>query len=491
MAALVFLGLTAIPDFLGAQDLAPAANSLNSLARPRTGKMIHPGSWDQSGRNHDFHVVRPGETDTMVDVQGTGVIRRMWCAIGAPNRTAVLRQAILRMYWDDEPSPSVEVPVGDFFGAGFGQMIDYVSTPLSITSGGYNCSWVMPFHKSARITLTNDSDAAINSFYYNFEVEMEKSLPPDTLYFHAQWRRENPATPDKNYTILEAQGRGSLAGVSLSMQSLQGGGFGFLEGDEMFWVDGEDQPSIHGTGTEDYFKSCWYFQTGTFSAPDHGCLIRDEPMGRVFAYRWHIDDPLPFRKSIRATIEHGSESKYNVDYSSVAYWYQTEPHASFPPLLSAEDRLPYTPPPPRKIDGAIEAEGLKPIARATSGTVKARYTGKWGDEWSGGADLHWIGMRPNARLRLELPAPAKGHYTIYGYFMRAANHGDVQAYVNGRKIGEPVSGYAPKVEHCGPIHLGEVELQDGANELVLELVGKDPRSTEYNVGVDCFVLQPH
>jgi hypothetical protein len=256
------------------------------------------------------------------------------------------RQAILRMYWDGETSPSVEVPIGDFFGVGFGKQVDYQSLPLNETSGGYNCYWPMPFHQSARWTLTNLSAQPIEAFFYNIDYTAYDTLPPELLQFHAQWRRENPTTPGKDYTILEATGRGHFVGTALFMRG--SATLGFLEGNEMITIDGEKEPSVVGTGTEDYFGGGFYFLRGAYSAPQHGCLIKDTVMGkaRISAYRWHIDDAMPFAQSIRVTMQAGDRTArggggaLTSDYSSVAYWYQQEPHASFPPLPPPEGLLP-------------------------------------------------------------------------------------------------------------------------------------------------------
>jgi hypothetical protein len=263
-------------------------------------------------------------------------VRRFWATFFPIADPAVARQLILRMYWDGESEPSVETPLGDFFGVGFGETTNYVSLPLAETSGGYDCYWPMPFHRSARWTLENVG--AANAFvWYNIDYTGLDRLPASVRHFHAQWRRENPTSVGKSYTILEASGAGHFVGAALFMRDLSGGvppygPFGFLEGDERVFVDGETTPSVNGTGTEDYFGGGFYFVTGPFSAPFHGAPIKDETLHRVSAYRWHIEDAMPFTRSIRVEIEHGTGNGWEADYSSVAYFYQTEPHAPFPPL---------------------------------------------------------------------------------------------------------------------------------------------------------------
>jgi hypothetical protein len=307
------------------------ATTLDSLFVQRAGVPGHEGSWDRAGKNADFRPVEPGQTITLLDYHGAGIIRRFWCTIAPRSEPHIHRQAILRMYWDDDAYPAVETPIGDFFGVGFGQQVDYVSLPMDETSGGYNCYWPMPFHKHARWTLTNLSSRRIDNFYYNIDFTALRALPPDTLHFHAQWRRENPTTPGKNYTILSTAGSGQFVGVALFIQNLKKN-FDFIEGNEMISVDGETSPSIIGTGTEDFFCSGWTFDRGTYSAPYHGCVIKDEAHARISAYRWLIEDAMPYKDSIKVTIEHGAASTVQADYSSVAYFYQRGPAAAPPPL---------------------------------------------------------------------------------------------------------------------------------------------------------------
>jgi hypothetical protein len=290
---------------------------------------MHAGSWDRNNRNGDSRPVNPGQTLTLLDYHGAGIIRRFWCTIAPRAEVHIHRQAILRMYWDDDQYPSVEVPIGDFFGVGFGQQVDFISLPLNETSGGYNCYWPMPFHKSARWTLTNLSPVRLDNFYFNIDFTAYDSMPEDQLHFHAQWHRENPTTPGQNYTILDTTGRGQFVGTALFMQGMNGRNLGFLEGNEMIYFNGEATASLIGTGTEDYFSSGWYFDRGPYSAPYHGLVIKNEQRAQVSAYRWHIEDAMPYSQSIKVTIQHGDRNRVAADYSSVAYFYQAG--AALPP----------------------------------------------------------------------------------------------------------------------------------------------------------------
>ncbi len=488
------IGLALLGSGAHAQGAPPSAalgSPLAGLALPQSGVARHEGSWDRSGGNGDARGVAPGETITLLDAKGAGVIRRFWVTIAPRAEVAIHSQAILRMYWDGEATPSVEVPVGAFFGVGFGEQVDYISTPLNETSGGYNCYWPMPFHKSARWTLTNLSKRRLDAFYYNVDYLAYQSLPKAMRHFHAQYRRENPTRAGRNYTFLEATGQGHYVGSALFMRNLHGAGLGFLEGDEMVYVDGETKPSINGTGTEDYFSSGWYFDRGTYSAPYHGVIIKDDVRGRVSAYRWHIEDPIPFTKSLRFTIEHGHANDHEADYASVAYWYQTEPHAPFPPLpKNAGDLLPYGPPEPMNLKNAVEGEALLPGAKATNGPVELQAMSSYSDDWSKDTHLWWKPERANETLSLSLPAPRAGDYTLTGYFTQAPDYGIIQIALNGADTGLPYNLFNPGVRASGPIPLGKATLKAGDNDLTVRVTGKDNRATGYLVGIDAFTLTP-
>jgi hypothetical protein len=321
--------LASLAPLLARAEAPVFSSPLSNLASPKAGRAMHEGSWDRHHDNHDSLNLKPGETRALFQHDGAGVVHRFWITMSPHADFRILSQSILRMYWDDDEYPSVEVPIGAFFGVGFGEQRDYVSLPLNETSGGYNCYWPMPFHKRARWTLTNGSPADIDSFYYNIDFTALDALPAATRHFHAQFRRQNPTTPGESYTILETSGSGHYVGTALFMT---GPDIGLLEGNERVYIDGSPEPVIEGTGTEDYFSAGWYFDRGTYSAPYHGLVILDEHPLRISAYRWHIEDAIPFRRSIRFTIEHGANNTASADYSSVAYFYLAGAAPKPPPL---------------------------------------------------------------------------------------------------------------------------------------------------------------
>jgi hypothetical protein len=355
--ALLVLGFLSLPLF--AQD--PTA-WLSTLPAAKDYVQKRSSSYDRSGGNGDARAIAPGETLTLLDDAGPGLISHVWVTIASddPNH---LKALVLRMYWDSESSPSVETPIGDFFGLGLGDYHLYQSLPLQVGSDkALNCFFPMPFQKHARITVTNEGAVRTDAFYFNIDYRAyTKALPADLLYFHAQYRQAAPdhgwtndwksngdrivndkknLDGDGNYIWLEAGGRGHFVGVTMSVLQNQDGWWG--EGDDMFFVDGEKLPSINGTGSEDYFLGAWdfgghSFAYGLFGAPVVGQEVAG---GRWSLYRFHLDSPIPFTKSLRATIEHGHANVRSDNYFSVAYWYQTEPHAAFPALPALEHRIP-------------------------------------------------------------------------------------------------------------------------------------------------------
>ena len=300
--------------------------------------------------NGDSREIKEGQTLVLADLTGPGAITHIWNTIASQDPFAG-RSLVLRIYWDGLEKPSVEVPLGDFFGVGHGAIANFHSLPVSVSSYGRSrtCSWRMPFRKSAKVTLTNEPRGFGDAEVY-FYVDWEKlsRLPEDTLYFHARYHQAFPATPGE-YTILETQGRGHYVGTVYSVQQIQHGWFG--EGDDRFYIDGEKLPALRGTGTEDYFNDAWGFRT--FAAPAHGVTVYEGPFAgdRVSAYRWHLADPVRFRTGLKVGIEHRgskvtdagiqtSSSKERADWvSSAAFWYQTPLVANGEPLPPAARRV--------------------------------------------------------------------------------------------------------------------------------------------------------
>jgi len=311
----------------------PGGGPLDALFRVSSSRFIHVSSTDTTGGNADRFEVAPGDSVVLLDLDGPGVVRRMWITV-ASRDPDYLRRIALEMYWDGETNPSVRAPLGDFFGDGFDKP-DYASLVMGVTSGGFFTYLPMPFARHARIVARNGTGRAIDAFYFNADVELPDSLPTPLATLHAWWHRDPRTTSREPHLILDAHGAGHFVGMSLNAESLDGS-LGFLEGDERFFIDGSFRGQ--GTGTEDYFNSGWYFNQGTFAAPFHGLVVKDDKRGRIAAYRWHLPDPVPFRDSIRVDIEHGHANTEVADYATMAYWYQTEPHTPLPPLPPPDER---------------------------------------------------------------------------------------------------------------------------------------------------------
>ena len=356
----------------------PHGSSLRDLPRLRDSRRRRFSSWDRTGGNDDRVTLRPGETATLADIGGAGSVSHIWVTV-APERMTItpqsrepdiLRRLLLRMYWDGEQHPSVLVPLGDFFGVGHARTVNFASAPLQMSpedGKGMNCFFHMPFADGARIEVVSELAHESVYLYYYVDYEAYDRLEDGLGRFHAQWRRQNPCpgpgqrpaeTNEEfqlqgsnlsgagNYVILDAQGRGHYVGCVLSIRNLratdQWNWYG--EGDDMIFIDGDGwPPALHGTGTEDYFNTAWC-PSQSYSAPYHGITLPGGAnwSGEISLYRFHVEDPITFTRGIRVTIEHGHANKRSDDYSSVAYWYQEEPHTPFG-ILPVAERSPHAP----------------------------------------------------------------------------------------------------------------------------------------------------
>ncbi len=290
--------------------------------------------------------IKCGETFELANISGSGAIQHIWMT---PSGT--YRQNILRIYWDGSDTPSVEVPLGDFFASAFeGQYGQISSIPVCVNPArAFNCYWEMPFRKNARITVENISPKEM-TLYYQIDYCLT-DVPDDCAYFHAQFRRVNPLPYATVYTILDGvQGQGQYVGTYMTYSLTNNNWWG--EGEIKFYLDGDkDYPTIAGTGTEDYFCGSYNFDVAgkytEFTTPYCGMPLVISPDGlyksqhRFSLYRWHITDPIRFEEDIKVTMQAlgwRSEGRYlplQCDISSVAYWYQTLPHAEFPELPDA------------------------------------------------------------------------------------------------------------------------------------------------------------
>jgi len=363
--------------------------SLQNICFKRDAKRMRISSYDRTGGNDDRIHVKPGETVTFADIKGAGLITHIWVTMANANAPGGsehynMRKVYLSFYWDGEENPSVLAPIGDFFGLGHGETKNYVSEPFQMSpkdGRSLNCWFPMPFKNGAKLCVTNECVFPL-IFYFYVDYEEYETVPDDALRFHAQYRRENPTdglhprdlgsvfdwamtgentTGDGNYLVLDAEGQGHYVGCNLNIHNTCENHLHDWpgEGDDMIFIDGEPwPPRLHGTGTEDYFNTAWCPQQ-EYDAPQHGIIFGGDYnwKGKISYYRYHISDPIMFEKSIKVTIEHGHSNYRSDDWSSTAYWYQTEPHKAMPPMPPMEERLPSD---AKGFDVPIFREGVTP-----------------------------------------------------------------------------------------------------------------------------------
>jgi len=301
----------------------------------------------QGWKINPFVRINSGETFTMAEIEGPGAIQHIWMT-----PTGNWRFSIIRIYWDDEKTPSVECPIGDFFGMGWCTYAPLVSLPVCVNPGSaFNCYWAMPFHKKCKITMENINEKEAMTLYYQIDYTLTK-VPADAAYFHAQFRRTH-YNEGSDYTIVDGiKGKGHYVGVYMAWGVHNNGWWG--EGEIKFFMDGDTKfPTICGTGTEDYFCGSYNFdrngQYTEFCTPYAGLHQVIRPDGTYWSqqrfglYRWHIVDPIRFEKDLRITIQDlgwrydGRYLPQKSDIASTVFWYQTEPHASFPKLQPVKD----------------------------------------------------------------------------------------------------------------------------------------------------------
>ena len=330
---------------------------LPAYTRAQSYKSLKQSSYDRTGGNRDAWNIPAGGEYEVFKADGPGVISHIWFTIAARGNDH-LKELVLRGYWDGNAKPSVEAPIGDFFGLNLGVYQIYQSEYLACSPGkSLNCYFAMPYRRSARFTVTNEGKQEVGSFYSNIDYMTVPRLPDDALYFHAQYRQSQPCVPvtstgvklnqdgRNNYVYMEARGRGHLMGVTLGVLQNANGWWG--EGDDMIFVDDDSRPLINGTGSEDYFLGSWDFG-GRDGAQPFAHAMYGAPLivnaertgGRYCCYRWHGDNPVTFERYLKHTMEHGHANDRGDNFFSVGYWYQSTPYTDFPPMPEAASRIP-------------------------------------------------------------------------------------------------------------------------------------------------------
>jgi hypothetical protein len=454
----------------------------------------------EEGSNSDNFRVAPGQTHVLLDAEGPGVITHIWITFLGPEPQAWAKQGsanhqemLLRMYWDGSTRPAVEAPLGDFFANCFGRRSQVVSLPVLVEDAdSYNSFWHMPFRKSARIEIVNQSEKPINLLYYNVDWIKKDSMPEDTPYFYAQYRQEYPAQQGKDYVVLETEGKGHYVGTVLAVRTRSPSWFG--EGDEKIYIDGEKEPSIWGTGTEDYFLSAWGLKTT--SSPFCGVPYFDQwgiVGGHTSAYRWHLQDPIVFNSGLRVTFEHfgwispdenpqNKSTSWNErqdDYSSVAFWYQTgqptfaarAPHARERTLPDLE-RL------------KISAPSFNEPARHGPGQASLQQL----DIFPGPQLLYQPESATNAWVEVPFEIKTKEPLRLLLNLTKSYDFGRYQVSLNGIKLGSPADLYSAEIQDY-ELHLLDFWPEPGKYVVRLECVGKSPQSSGYFLGIESVILR--
>jgi hypothetical protein len=461
--------------------------------------------------------IKPGETVEIAKMKGPAIINHIWLTFNEarPNwleagGSANPAEIVLRIYWDNATEPAVESPLGDFFAAGFGLRQEIISIPVIVEGGdGYNCYWTMPFYKNARITLTNEGDKNVRSFYYQVDYTEVDKLPRNTAYFCAQYRQEYPEKTGDDYLVFETQGKGHYVGTVMSVRSRSPYWFG--EGDAKFYIDGEETPSIWGTGTEDYFLCAWGLNECI--TPYFGCTYKsmdtEEDLGVKFSlYRWHMNDPVRFNKSLKFKIEHTgwisadeTESgkveghvEREDDMASVAFWYQTGQPGRFTTLPAYKERvLP-------NLDLVFEGRELMKTVRHSHGKVELQK----GYDWTGDGQIFFSPATEKTWLETDFFIEKEEPRGLIVRLTNSADYGVYRLFIDGIPI--PNVPMTINMDFNSPsenakiidlyskdlivkdYYLGSTTLKKGKHTIRFESSGKNNNSSGRNFGFDSFRL---
>ncbi len=480
---------------------------LSDLIKPIDGRSIRATSTktDENGKpiphNADNSRVMPGETKVVLEAEGPGVVTHMWFTFLGPGRhpwatngSATHQEMLIRILYDGREQPGVEVPFGDFFANCFGKRSEVISIPVVVEDAdSYNSFWPIPFQKSIRIEVVNQSkEKNINLLYYNIDWIKKNKLPEETPYFYARYNQEYPTKPGDDYLILETEGKGHYVGTVLAVRTRSPSWFG--EGDEKIYIDGEEEPSIWGTGTEDYFLSAWGLQSGV-NTPYFGTVYFDQwgiVGGHTSAFRWHIADPIVFDKKIKVTIEHygwispdenkerraHSWNEREDDFASVAYWYQTGIPTFYQPIPTADERiLP-------SLDQVFMATGTVAAQSYSYGNAEVQENL---DHYMNG-QLTFTPTSDLAKISFPFIVVEKKPTRLLLAVTKAPDYGIWQAYLNGIKVGRPMNLYNEKVQEWEH-HLLDFWPDPGNYTLELRLVGKDHFSIGKMLGIESVRLR--
>lgn len=509
--ALFCLGLILFVFQAWAQE--GSSGFLSDLTQVKKGRSKAVTSSDPDfNSNYDRRTyIEPGETMVLADIKGPAIINHIWLTFNdaRPNwleefGSARPDEIVLRMFWDDGEYPAVEAPLGDFFGAGFGLRREIRSLPVLVEGGdGYNCYWQMPFFKRGKITVTNEGDKNVRSFYYHIDYTEFEKLAAATAYFCAQYRQEFPESPGEDYLILDAEGQGHYVGTVMSARSRSP--FWFGEGDVRIYIDDDIKPSIQGTGTEDYFLCAWGLNECLF--PYFGCTnMSADPSDlgvRYTLYRWHIADPIRFRKSIRFTIEHtgwisadetetgeiDGHVEREDDIATVAFWYQIGQPKRFTSLLPLKERI------FPDMDFIVQGKDMIATARTSGGKIELQK----GYDWTGEGQILFLPSDEKPSLELDFTVDKEELRGLVLRFTKAPDYGIYRIFLDGKDVTKledypdwsskgAMDFYDEGIE-VKDYYLGSYVLAPGKHTFRFACVGKNPFSKGKLLGLDSVRLR--
>lgn len=455
--------------------------------------------------NDDSKRIMPGETLEIANLSGPGMVTHIWVTV-AQNEFAWPRLLRFRVYYDGFKTPSVDAPLGDFFAVGHGAERDVNSMMVRDSSFGRarNSYWPMPFRKSCRITVTNEGTRFVPFFYYHVDYRQYRTLSDDIGYFHAYYRQERPARSGRNYAFLDTKATGHYVGTVMSVVLTQISWFG--EGDDLFYIDGAKQPQIYGTGTEDYFNDAWDLRDASALWTGTPIAEGELPGSRLSAYRWHVPDPIAFKTSIWAGIEHSgwtanpdgsvrSGFEERPDYfSSVAFWYQkgVNEELSEPPY--GYERLPYGNATQIAVEDSIDE------VTTEHGTASVLRDVDWAKDI-----LLFKAEGVGSKINVPINIAEDGSYAIVADLAEASDYGDYTALLDGQATNvdtrqpatseiplpgpEVFRNYLTELYVARDRTLGIFHLTGGRHTLTFVCQGKDPRSVGYNLGINDVVVE--
>jgi len=444
---------------------------LGDLATLPTGRNRRISSNEQpkwNDANLDMNILPPGKALEMPVLEGPGVITHIWLTSHA-GRVNELNALSLRVYWDDRKEPAIEVPLGEFFAVGQGKPAVVESVPVQVSpTGALSCYWRMPFAKSARIVVANDNPDRTTGLYWQVDwVELD-GLPPETPYFHACYRQEYPAVAGRDYLIGDLEGRGQFVGTVMSVTVAQDGWWG--EGDDFFYIDGEEVPSLQGTGSEDYFNDAWGFRPRTSHWFGQPRWQGDSAGDSGVCYRWHVLDPVGFAKSLKIAIEHKGNRMEDIEgffldrpdfINSVAFWYQIGEPKPFEHLPSYPERcVPWKNQHLVRVFRQAQVTGSAKVRVETTGMFGARPL------------LGWTNTEAGARLTLPFDVESAGRYAVRLTAGAAPDFGLYDVQLDGKTALASANFRAPDSDEVD-LSLGTHEFAKGAHTLSFTALAAD------------------